>query len=182
MKPGTDGAAHLLVIGEVQLDRAVERDAAPAQRLQGKGIGREIGFGDGDAAAVHDAVLHERAVRIDRPAFARRHDIAMGVERDHLAARSESLAHDEVRGADHAVRPHEVVGDVMTFDLEPQRLEKPGRALRMRLAIAGRIVGRDLDQLAEEAGLLVAIGLYGIEDELRGVRLHARSRLRAHLR
>ena len=80
----------------------------------------------------------------------------MRVER-HDRAVAEPLAHDEVGAADHAVGAHQLVRDGMPLDREAQPFEQPGRRLGVGGAVAGRVVGRHLDQLGQKAGLGVAV-------------------------
>jgi hypothetical protein len=47
----------------------------------------------------------------------------------------------------------------MTFDDEPQLLKEFGGALCVACAIAGRIVGRHLDEFGEESRLCLALTL-----------------------
>ena len=97
-----DQAARLLIEGEVQLHGARQRQTALAQGQQRIRVGGEIGFRHGNAAAIHDAVDDLGAVRWMRPPRARRHDIAMRVQRDRRP-RPEPMPHDQIGGADHAV-------------------------------------------------------------------------------
>ena len=107
---GTDQAAGLLVEGEVQFDRARQRQAAVLQGQQRVGVGGEVGLGDGHAAPVHDAIHDFGGVGRMRPAVARRHHIAVRIERDGRS-RPEAVAHHQVGGADHAVGGDAVLRD-----------------------------------------------------------------------
>jgi len=154
-------AAGFLVVGEVEFGRAGQGHAGCVQllqRAQREGIGREVGLRDRRTAAIEPAVPHFAAIRVDAPARARRHDVAMRVERHHGAV-AEALAHDQVGDASHAVRRCEFGRHRMPFDLEIHALEQAGRELRMRRAVPGRIVGRALHQLRERAHLLVEMGV-----------------------
>src|SRR3546814_10173153 len=78
-----DGTAGFLVVGQVQLDGALDRFGEFFQRQQGIGVSDEVGFRDGGTAAIHHAVLHHGSVGIDAPALARCHHVAMVVQRHH---------------------------------------------------------------------------------------------------
>src|SRR3546814_18951507 len=56
-----DGTAGFLVVGQVQLDGALDRFGEFFQRQQGIGVSDEVGFRDGGTAAIHHAVLHHRS-------------------------------------------------------------------------------------------------------------------------
>ena len=92
----------------MQLDRAAELGALRGridQRQQGEGVGRKVRFRDRRAAAVHRLavrpVFDHGAIGIAGPAAARRHDIAVRVERDGRAV-AKAMPHDEVGRALHA--------------------------------------------------------------------------------
>ncbi len=72
-------------------------------------------------------------------------------------SRSEALAHDEVGRGDHAVGADDVGRHRMPLDREAEPFEQLGRALRVRRAVARRVVGRNLHQLGEEPRLVVAL-------------------------
>ena len=77
-----DLAARLLVIGDVQFDRAVERRAALFERQHRERVSRNVRLRHRGSAPNHPAVDNLRAVRVVRPARTRRHHVAMRVERD----------------------------------------------------------------------------------------------------
>ena len=155
----------------MQLDRAGQRHAALGERQQGEGICGDIGFGDGDAAAIHRAVDDRRAIGILRPARARRHDIAMGVERDGRAG-AEATAHHQIGDRDHAAGLHLGRRHRMALDGEAEAFEQRRGALGKRRAIARRIVRRAAHQLGEEGGL-------GLKAPRDGV-VKAKARVAAH--
>ena len=154
---GTDEPARLLVIGQMQLDRAGQRHRRRPQRQQGEGIGREVGFGDRSAAPIHPAVADLGAIGVAAPALPRRHDIAMRVQRDHRPL-TETVTDDEVGGGDHPRRAHGLCRHGMTFDREAQCLQEPGRIGGVRRAIARRVVRRVADERREEGDLLLEAG------------------------
>ena len=119
----TDLAARLLVISDVQFDRAVERRAALVQRQHRKGVSGDVRLRHRRPAADHPAVDDLGPVGVVRPACARRHNVAMGIESDCRAALPEPAPDDQ----------------------------KPGDGGGGGIAIPRRIVGRNLDDLGEEA-------------------------------
>jgi hypothetical protein len=125
----------------MQLDRAGKRGARRREREQREGVGRDVRLRDRDAAAVHPAVLDLGPIRIARPALARRHDVAVGVERDHRT-RAEAAPDHEVGGRDHAVLAHQRVRYRMALDCEAAALQQLRGALGMRGAVARRVVRR----------------------------------------
>ena len=153
-----DVAAGLLVVGDVQFDRPVQRRAAFFQREHGEGVGGDVGLRHGGAAPDHPAVDDLGAVRVARPARPRRHDVAVGVERDRRTALPEGPAHDQVGRADHAVGLDQRIGDLMPLDDKSEPFEELCDRLGRRVAVARRVVRRDLDDLGEEAGLGLLMG------------------------
>src|SRR5262245_15088008 len=152
-KGGADQAARLLVEGEVQLDRACQRQATLLHGQQRIAVGGEVRLGNGHAASVHHAVDDFRAVGRMRPAFAWRHNIAMRIERDRRS-RSEAVAHDEIGGAEHAVGGDAVLGDPMSLDLEADTLQQVCGSVGDGLAVAWWIVRGYADERGEELRLL----------------------------
>ena len=119
-----DLAADLLVVGEVQLDRAAEPRTLGhgiLQRQEREGVGGEVGLGDRDAAAVHPAVDDLGAVGLPGPALDGRDHVAMGVEGHHRPL-AEPLAHDQVGAGDHAIGAHGLVRDLVPLDGEAEPL------------------------------------------------------------
>ena len=168
-----EGAADLLVVGEMQLDGAIERRAERRrmqQRAQRKRVRGEIGFRHGDAASVHDAVAHDRRVRIHRPVLAGRHDVAVRVERDRrAAAAAEVRAHDQVRARRHAVRRSLFGGHRVALDVKSHRFEQRSGARGVRRAVAGRIVGRLPDEFGQKRLGVVAMQREPVANR-RGIR------------
>ena len=156
-----DVAAGLLIVGQMQLDAAVELDSVVRERLkreQRVGVGREVGLAHGNAAAIHHAAMFGilddgGAVGIMRPAQTGRDDIAMRVERDAGPVLAEALAHDEVGGRDHADRGHVGFRHREALDIETEAAQPARRGLGVRGAITRRVVGRNLDHGGEEGGL-----------------------------
>ena len=148
-----DLAARLLVIGDVQFDRAVERRAALFERQHREGVSRDVRLRHRGSAPDHPAVDDLRAVRVVRPARARRHDVAMRVERDRRAALPEPAPDDQIGRRNHAVGLDEALRNLVPLDLKPKSFQELGDDFRGAVAISGRIVGRNLDDLGEEARL-----------------------------
>ena len=82
----------------------------------------------------------------------------MGVERDRRPALPEGLARDQVGRADHAVGLDQRVGNLVPLDDEAEPFEELCHRLGRWVAVARRIVGRDLDDLGKEAGLGLLMG------------------------
>ena len=98
-------SAKLLVVGEQQFHATVQRDLHGFQCAQRKRIGGEVALADGGSAAIQHAVFNLAAVGVVRPAVARRHDVAVGVERDG-GALAIVPAHDEIGDGLHACGLH----------------------------------------------------------------------------
>ena len=94
----------------------------------------------------------------------------MRVERDRRATLPEPAPHDQIGRRDHAVGLDERFRNLVPLDREAEAFEELGDRLGGAGAIARRIVGRDLDDLGEEArlGLRVASA-----DESHGWRLRS---------
>ena len=121
------------------------------------GVGRDVRLRDRDAAAVHAAVGHDAFVRRVGPSGARRHDVAVRVQRDRRPPRprrAEALAHDQVGDALHPEALHQRLRNRVAQDGEPHRLEQLRRALRCGRVVARRHVGRHAHDLAQESDLL----------------------------
>ena len=156
---GTDLAARLLVIGDVQLDRAIERRSALVQRQHRKGVSCDVRFRHRRPAADHPAVNDLRPIGVVGPARAGRHDVAMGVEGDRRAALPETAPDDQIGRRDHAIGFDQIVGNLVPLDREPETLEEPGDRGGGKVAVSGRIVGRNFHDLGEEARLRVGMRL-----------------------
>ena len=150
----TDLAALLLVVGQVQLDRALQGRAGFHQREQGEGVGGKIGLRHGDAAAEHLAIGDLGAIGIMGPARAGRDHVAMGVQRDRRAG-ADAMAHHEIGRRDHASGARDSLGHGVPLDGEAELLQQLGRAGGVGRAIAGRIVRGNLHQFGEEPRLFV---------------------------
>ncbi len=147
----TDLAARLLVISDVQFDRAVERRAALVQRQHRKGVSGDVRLRHRRPAADHPAVDDLGPVGVVRPACARRHNVAMGIERDCRAALPEPAPDDQIGRRNHPVGLDQVIRNLVPLDGKPQSFQKPGDGGGGGIAIPRRIVGRNLDDLGEEA-------------------------------
>ena len=160
-----DLPARLLVVGHVQLDRAVQRGAHGLESLHGEGIGRDIAFGDRDAAPDHPPVHDVGRIGVMGPAFAGRHHVAMGVQRHHWSW-TKALPHDEVGGAHHADPGELSGGDRVALDHKAEALQQTRGVPGMRVAVAGRVVGGEADELGQHrdlrGGLAVEIGRDGV--------------------
>ena len=175
-KARADLAARFLVVGHMQLDRALQRSSHRCERLHGESIRRDIAFGDRDAASDHPAIDDIGRVGIVGPALAGRHHVAMRVERDHQA-RPKTLANDQVGGARHA-GPGEIGSrDGVALHDETELLEQRGGATGMRVAVARRIVGRHAHEFGEHRDLrrrlFIEVRRHGIRGGRRGNVGHA---------
>jgi len=159
-------AAGFFVEREVQLDRATQRRCARLQCAERVRIRREVGFRNGDAAAVHRAITDLGAVGIGGPTKPRRYDVAVCVERDRRPV-AESLAHDEVRHGDHSMGTRKLCGYRIALDLKAETFEQRGGALGDCGAIPRRIIGRNPDELSEEPRLVRAFAQQMRVDRLR---------------
>ena len=148
-----DLAARLLVIGDVQFDRAVEPRAAFLDGQHGEGVSGDIRLRHRRPAPDHPAVDDRRAVRIVRPPRPGRHHVAMRIERDRRAPLPETAPHDQVGRRDHAVGLDEVLGNLEPLDLKAKSFQERGDDFCGAVAIPGRIVRRNLHDLGQEAGL-----------------------------
>ena len=154
-----DNPSDLLVVGEVELECSTQPVAichGGLERQKRPGVGGEVRFRHRHAAPIHDrsvrAVLDHRAIGVEAPTEARRHDIAVCVERDDRPV-AEAMADDQVRDALHARRFHHGSRHVVRFDRQTQLLQQLPHAAGMGGAIAGRIVARHLHQLGQKCGL-----------------------------
>ena len=94
----------------------------------------------------------------------------MRIERDdRSAAGAEAHSYHQVRTADHAVGLDRRVRHDMALDDEAQRFQQRRRLLRVRCAIAGRIVGRNANQLGQEPLGIAAVRGDERMDRDRGV-------------
>ena len=166
---GADQAAGLLVIGEMKLDRTSQRRLCRAQRQQGEGIGREIGFGNGGASPIHPPVSNLGAVGVAAPTLARCHDIAMRIQGDHRPTfrfRAKTMADDQVGGRDHPRIPHQRLRHRVTLDGEAQRLQQLRRERGMRGAVPWRIIGGIAHERRQKVDLLLETGEDGRADPI----------------
>ena len=116
-------------------------------------------FDTAAAAADHPAVDDLGAIGVVGPARAGRHDVAMGVEGDRRAALPEAAPDDQIGRRDHAIGFDQAIGNLVPLDREPETLEEPGDRGGGKVAVAGRIVGRNLYDLGQEARLRVGMRL-----------------------
>ncbi len=154
-QPGRpERAAHLLVVREMQFDGAVECGTGRGRRLQRaqrERVCREVRLGHRDPAAIHDAVAHLGAVRIEGPVLARRDHVAVRRQRDRRThAAAEMCTHDEVHARGHAVRGGFARRNRMPLDVQAHRLEQRRGERGMRRAVTRRVVGRLPHQCREE--------------------------------
>ena len=87
--------AKLFVVGEMQLDGAVQGDAQRLQRPHCEGKTRKVRLADRRCPAVNMAVHNGATVGVLRPAVTRWNHVAMGVERNRDAG-AVVAAHDQV--------------------------------------------------------------------------------------
>ena len=165
-----DDAANLLVVGEVELERSPQLVAAGGkslERQQRPGVGGEVRFRHCDATPIHDGsvrtVLDHRAIGVEAPSQAGRHDVAVGVERDDRPL-AEPVAHDQVGHALHSCRFHRRSRHLVRLDGQAELLQQFARALGMRPAIARWIIARDLHQLGKESALARKLAIDEITD------------------
>jgi hypothetical protein len=120
----------------------------------GEGVRGEVALAHRRAATVQAAAEDLAAVRVVRPAFARRHRVAVCVQGDD---RAETVAatNDQVGDRLQAALAHDPFRHRVSFGIEAKRLEQFSRALRMRGVVARRRVGRHPDQRPQELHLLV---------------------------
>ena len=86
-----------------------------------------------------------------RPALARRHHVAMSVERDDRPV-AEATAHDEIGGGDHARRRWtRLFRHGVPLDRQAQLFEQLRRDVSDRRAVARRIGGGGLHELREKS-------------------------------
>ena len=84
------------------------------------------------------------------PALAGRHDVAVGVERDRRAAAPKRRRTTRLVQLTMPLARTSASGTGCALDREAQRLEQRRRARGVGGAVAGRVVGGDLDQLGQE--------------------------------
>jgi hypothetical protein len=147
-----DLAARLLVIGDVQFDRAVERRAALFESQHGERVSRNVRLRHCRSAPDHPAVDNLGAVRVMRPARTRRHHVAMRVERDRRAGTEPAPGH-QVGRRNHAVGLYEALRNLVPLNLKAKSFQECGDDFCGAPAITRRIIRRNLDDLGEEARL-----------------------------
>ena len=154
--------AEFFVVGEVQFHTAAQWEPQRLQRAQGKGECRKVAFADRCGAAIELAVNDLGAIGRVRPAFARGHHIAMGIERHHRVGsftHAKLAPHDEVGERLQPVGLHPFSGHRMHFGRQAHVGQEPRRELGVRRVIARRSVGRLTHQGLQERHLLVKVGL-----------------------
>ncbi len=159
-----DLAARLLVIGDMQFNRAIERRATCLERQHGESVSRNVRLRHRRAAPDHPAVDDLRAVRIVRPARTRRHHVAMRIERDRRTSLPEPAPRDQVGRRNHAVGFHEVLRNLVPFDLKAKIFQQRRDDSCRAVAISGRIVRWNLHDLGEEARLSLSVLAHEIMD------------------
>ena len=146
-------SAALLVDRAADLDRAAQSDAGPPDGLGSEDGGRQAGLHVSRAAAVEVPVAYLTAERVDGPAFAGRHDVdvAVQVERGSRGATASPAQDVDLRTLRIVAWPAEVLG------LEAVRLEPDAEELSaFPVGVAGRVDGRNADQLRRERRRLFA--------------------------
>ena len=88
----------------------------------------------------------------------------MGVERDRAPALPEPAPRDQVGRRDHAVGLDEVFRNLVPLDLEAKPFQQRGDDFGRAVAIAGRIVRRNLHDLGEEARLRLGVLAHEVMD------------------
>ena len=151
-------AAELFVVGEVQLDAALERQPQRFECPRGEGEGREVAFADGGGAAEELAIDHLAAIGVVGPAFAGRHHVAVRVQPDR-AAGAVAAPDDQVGDGRQAGGLHVAGGHGVLLGLEAEGLEQFGGAVGVRCVVAGRRVGGHLHQLLQKAHFFVEVGI-----------------------
>ena len=155
----TEFTAELLVVGEMQFDRAFQWRIQRLERTQCKDEGREVALADRRGAAIELAVDHLAAIGIVAPAFARRHHIAVGIECDGAPALTEAPTHDQVGDRLQAVVVHDRLGHRVFLDRVAVAFEDLRGAFCVRRVVAGWRVGGHLHQGLQAAHLLVEVGV-----------------------
>lgn len=99
----------------------------------------------------------------------------MRVQRDG-GARAEAMPHHEVGHRDQAMRAHQRLRHRMPLDGQAKPFQQRGHPLRMRRAIARRVVRRGADERREEGGLAIPLRLQeGIDARRRTIIRHGTS-------
>ena len=169
--------AALLVDGGADLDRPLERHAGPADRLGREDGGSEAPLHVRAPAPVDAVAAHRAAERLHRPAVAGRHDVEVAVQ-VHAGPRVPPAAN-----ADHV--DARVVGPVLgkpvgrvELCLEAEPAERVADAAGARfVGLAGRIDGRDGDEVGGERDQLAGEGVDRLEEPIE-ITGHRESRRR----
>ena len=137
---------------------AFQLGAQRLQRAQREGVGGEVALADRGSPRVELAVDHFAAIGVVGPALARRHHVAVGVQRDGSAL-AVAAAHDQVGDRLQPVvldllRRHRVL-----LGFIAEALQQFGGALGVRRVVARRRVGGHAHQLLQEAHLFVEVGV-----------------------
>ena len=156
-----------LVVGEVQLDTALELGTQGFQGAHGKGEGGHVPLADRRSAPVHLAVDDVTAIGRVGPALAGRHHIAMGVEGNGWAV-AVVAAHDQVGDALQTQRLHLGGGYGMFFGHQAHGGQQFGGALRVRRIVARRGVGRHLDQRLQKRHFFIEMRVDPVVEGLVG--------------
>ena len=164
---GAEFAAPFFVVGEMQLDAALQGDALVGghgfQRPHRVDEGGEVAFADGGGAAIESACVQIAfdlaTVGRVRPAFAGGHDIAVGVEGDGGAVGAVATAHDQVGDAFQSGGVDFGGGDRVAFHLKAQLGQQLGGAFGVGGVVARRGVGGDSHQGLQQLDLLGKVGL-----------------------
>jgi hypothetical protein len=90
------------------------------------------------------------------PAFSRRHHVAVGIQGDG-AALAIAAAHDQVGDGLQAIGLHFGLRHRVFLGFEAKALKQLGRTLGMGRVVTRRRIGRNADQLLQEAHFLIEV-------------------------
>ncbi len=118
------GAADLLVVGEREVDRALQAALRPFRHLRQRGGGE--GLHVGGPAAIDAAVLLGQRPGIGRPGLAvDRHHVGVA-RQDHAAIRVRPDRGEQIRlgavGVVHEVRAHAVIGEIRRHPFDKRQI------------------------------------------------------------
>ena len=152
----THFAAEFFVIRKQQIHPALERVAECLDSTHRKRVGGEIAFAHGGRTAVNAAVHHRAAVGVLRPTIARRHHIAVGIERNRRPI-AVAPVHHQIRDALQASGVHQVRRNRVALGVQAHGIQQISGALGVRRVVTRRGVGGDLDQALQKAQLFVKV-------------------------
>jgi len=154
-----DIPTDLFVIGEMQLDAAVERSPTSGeflQRAERVCVGREVGLAHGNSTAVHGwslrrVVYYIRAVRILRPSQTGRYHVAVRIECMHGPSLPKRCRTMRLVAEIMPAARTESTGTGWASTVNPNAFQQGSGPLSMRRAITGRIVRRDFASAARKS-------------------------------